>query len=205
MRITKFEQSGFIFETEKGFKLAVDIGSYTPVEKLEGIKVDAMIVSHLHRDHLSPDQIKKLSPEKLYISDECREVIGEEAISSEMVIVKTDSKINIGEIQVEIFTVDHGPNVPQPKENFGFLFTIDNKKIYFPGDIFYASGMDVKNLEVDYAILPIGTFYTFGPEEAVAFAKTFKKIGKLIGMHDRQTPGLKEQFIELAKKDFDVE
>jgi L-ascorbate metabolism protein UlaG (beta-lactamase superfamily) len=200
MKITKYEQSGFIFETEKGFRLAVDVGSMTPVEKLEGVKVDAMIVSHLHRDHLSPDQIKKLSPTKLYISDECREVIGEEGISSEIVIVKTDSKVKIGEIEVEIFTVDHGPNVPQPKENFGFLFTIDGQKIYCPGDIFYPSGIDVTKLEVDYAMFPIGTFYTFGPKEAFDFAKTFKKIGNVISMHDRNTPGLKEEFLTLAKE-----
>jgi L-ascorbate metabolism protein UlaG (beta-lactamase superfamily) len=206
MKITKFEQSGFIFETEKGFRLAVDVGSYTPIEKLEGIKADAMIISHLHRDHLSPEQIRKLSPEKLYISNECEEALGEEALSSEIVTIKTNSSVQIGDIKVEIFTVDHGPNVRAfVKENFGFLFTIDNQKIYFPGDIFYPSGMDVTNLEVDYAILPIGTFYTFGPEEAFAFAKTFKKIGKLISMHDRQTPGLKEKFIELSKKDFVVE
>jgi len=137
MKIEKFEQSGFIIESEKGFRLGLDIGSYTPVEKLDGIKVDAMIVSHLHRDHLSPDQIKKLSPEKLYISYECQEALGEDAISSEIVTIKTDSQVQIGDIKVEIFSVDHGPNVPQPKENFGFLFTVDDQKIYFPGDIFY--------------------------------------------------------------------
>jgi L-ascorbate metabolism protein UlaG (beta-lactamase superfamily) len=205
MKIEKFEQSGFIIESEKGFRLGLDIGSYTPVEKLDGIKVDAMIVSHLHRDHLSPDQIKKLSPEKLYISYECQEALGEDAISSEIVTIKTDSQVQIGDIKVEIFSVDHGPNVPQPKENFGFLFTVDDQKIYFPGDIFYPSGMDVTKLEVDYAMLPIGTFYTFGPEEAFAFAKTFKKIGKLVSMHDRNNPELKERFLELAKDSFDVE
>jgi len=31
MLLTKYEQSGFILETGKGFKLAFDIGTYTPV------------------------------------------------------------------------------------------------------------------------------------------------------------------------------
>jgi L-ascorbate metabolism protein UlaG (beta-lactamase superfamily) len=206
VRIIKFEQSGVIFETKKGFRLAVDIGSYTPVEKLEGVKVDAMIVSHLHRDHLSPEQIKKLAPTKLFISRECKDALGEEKIPSEIVIVKSNSDIKIGDIEVKIFDVDHGPNVSSPlKENFGFLFTIDDQKIYFPGDIFYASGMAVINLEVDYAFLPIGGFYTFEPEEAFAFAKTFKKIGKIISMHDRKIPGLREQFLELTKGNFTAE
>ncbi|MFA5932188.1 MAG: MBL fold metallo-hydrolase [Candidatus Paceibacterota bacterium] len=206
MKLTKFEQSGFIFETEKGFRLAVDIGNKTPVGELDNIKVDAMIVSHIHGDHFSLDQIKKLSPKKLYISNECKETINEDILPVEIVVIKADSQINIEDIIVDIFNSDHGPNVSTPlKENLGFLFTIDNQKIYFPGDMFYTSGIDVTNLEVDYALLPIGTFYTFGPQEAFDFAKTFKKIGKIISMHDRKTPGLREQFLDLAKGNFIAE
>lgn len=200
----RFEQSGFIFESDSGFRLAVDIGSMTPVDKLEGVKADAMIVSHIHGDHFSLDQIKKLSPPKLYINNECMETLGEEKLSSEIIKTETNTKIKIGDMVVDIFSADHGPNVSL-KENFGFLITIDNQKIYFAGDMFYGSGMDVAELEVDYALLPIGTHYTFGPQEAFAFAKTFKKIGKLISMHDRKTPGLKEQFLKLAEGNFVAE
>jgi L-ascorbate metabolism protein UlaG (beta-lactamase superfamily) len=206
MKMERFEQSGFVFETESGFRLAVDIGSYTPVEKLEGVKADAMIVSHIHLDHFSLEQIKKISPKKLYINSECIEALGEEKISSEIITAKSNTNIKIGDIEVKIFDVDHGPNVRSPlKENFGFLFTIDGKTIYFSGDIFYPSGIDVTKLEVDYAFLPIGTFYTFGPQEAFDFAKSFKKIGKIITMHDRKIPGLIEQFLELAKANFMAE
>ena len=42
MNLTKYEQSGFILETKKGFRLAFDIGNKTPIEKLDGVKsVDA--------------------------------------------------------------------------------------------------------------------------------------------------------------------
>jgi L-ascorbate metabolism protein UlaG (beta-lactamase superfamily) len=165
-----------------------------------------MIISHLHRDHFSPEQIKKLAPTKLFISQECKDALGEEKIPSEIVIVKSNSDIKIGDIAVKIFEVEHGPNVSTPvKENFGFLFTIDGRKIYFPGDIFYPSGIDAANLEVDYALLPIGGFYTFGLEEAFAFAKKFKKIRKVISMHDRKISGLREKFLELAKGNFTAE
>jgi len=63
MKLTKFEQSGFILETEKGFRLAFDIGNKTPIEKLNGVTVDAMLVSHIHGDHFSLEQIKKLTPQ----------------------------------------------------------------------------------------------------------------------------------------------
>lgn len=206
MKITKFEQSGVIFEADKGLRLAIDIGVYTPVEKLEGVTVDAMIVTHIHPDHFSLEQIKKLSPKKLYVGSECKEALSKEAFSFEVVEIKGDSRINIGDIFVNIFSVDHGPNVSAPvRENFGFLITIDNQKIYFAGEMFYESGIDVTNLEVDYAFFPIGEFYTFGPNEAFAFAKKFKKIGKIISIHDRKNLEIKNQFLELIKGHFNTE
>jgi L-ascorbate metabolism protein UlaG (beta-lactamase superfamily) len=78
------------------------------------------------------------------------------------------------------------------------LFEIDGKKVYFGGDIFYPSGMDVTNLEVDSALIPVGTFYTFGPQEALGFAKQFRRIGKVIPMHYQKNPETREEFIKLA-------
>ncbi|MSR71704.1 MAG: MBL fold metallo-hydrolase [Candidatus Taylorbacteria bacterium] len=199
MKLTKFEQSGFILETDKGYKLAIDIGSYTPVEKLNGISPDTMVISHIHGDHFSVEQIKKLSPKKLYINRECIEALGEETLSSEITETKIGDSIDIEGVKVQFFDVDHGPNVKvRPKENFGFLIEADGKKIYFAGDMFYPSGMDVSNLEVDIALIPVGTFYTFGPKEALTFVKQFKRIGKVTPMHYEKTPETREEFIKLA-------
>jgi L-ascorbate metabolism protein UlaG (beta-lactamase superfamily) len=199
MKLTKFEQSGFILETSNGFRLAFDIGNKTPVEKLQGITVDGMLVSHTHGDHFSLDQIKALLPKKLYLNQECIEIVGEEALPFEISKVKVGDEYMIDKIKVQFFNVDHGPNVSAPvQENFGFLITVDDKTIYFAGDMFYESGIDVSNLEVDIALLPVGTFYTFGPREAFEFGKKFKKIGKVIPMHYEKVPETREQFINLA-------
>jgi L-ascorbate metabolism protein UlaG (beta-lactamase superfamily) len=206
MKLTKFEQSGFILETEGGFRLAFDIGNKTPLEKLEGITADAMLISHIHGDHFSLDQIKKINPKKLYLNHECIETLGEESLTSEIVQVKVGDLITIGNITVQFFNVDHGPNVSAPlQENFGFLITADNQKIYFAGDMFYESGIDVSNLEVHYALLPVGTHYTFGPREAFEFANKFKKIGKIISMHYANKPETQGEFLELAKGAFEAE
>lgn len=206
MKLTKFEQSGFILETEKGFKLAFDIGNKTPVEKLVDIKVDAMLVSHIHGDHFSLEQIKMLEPKDLYLNQECIDALGEEIIDSKITQVRVWDTINIGGGEVKFFNVDHGLNVSSPlAENFGFLIKVDGVTVYFAGDMFYPSGLDVSNLEVDYALIPVGTFYTFGPEEAFTFVSKFKKIGKVISMHYEKTPETREQFIDLAKGSFIVE
>jgi L-ascorbate metabolism protein UlaG (beta-lactamase superfamily) len=209
MRLTKFEQSGFILETGNGFHLAFDIGNKTPIEKLDGVQCDAMLVSHIHGDHFSLDQIKKLAPKKLYLNQECIDVLGEENLPSEIVRVQVGENIAIDDITVEFFNVDHGPNISTPlAENFGFLITIDNQRIYFAGDMFYESGIDVSDLEVDYALLPVGGFYTFGPTEAFNFAKKIKKIGKIISMHYEKNnyidPIRHDEFLQLAKDNFDA-
>ncbi len=199
MKLTKFEQSGFILETDSGYRLAIDIGSYTPVEKLDGIFPDAILVSHIHGDHFSVEQIKKLASKKLYLNRECIEVLDEEVLASEIIEVKVGDLIDIEGIKVQFFNVDHGTNIKViPKENFGFLIEADGKKIYFAGDMFYPSGIDVTALEVDFALIPIGTFYTFGPDEALAFIKQFKKIGQVIPMHYEKTPETLDEFLKLT-------
>lgn len=195
MKITKFEQSGFIIESSDGYRLALDIGAFTPIEKLDGISVDVMIVSHLHGDHFSLEHIKKLAPKKLYLSQECVNMLDEETSPSEIIKIASGEMIDISVIKVSIFDVDHGPNTKvRPKENFGFLFEVDGEKIYFAGDMFYPSGIDVSSLEVDQALIPIGGFYTFGPQEAVDFIKKFKKVGKIVPMHYEKTPETLEEF-----------
>ena len=199
MKITKFEQSGFIIETNGGYRLAVDIGSYTPTDKLNDQMIDAMLVSHIHGDHFSLEQIKKLKPKKLYLNRECIEVLGEESLESEIIQIAAGDSIDIYGLKVLIFNVDHGPNTKiKPQENFGFLIEADGEKLYFAGDMFYPSGLDIRPLVVDYALIPVGTFYTFGPAEALDFAKQFKKIGQIIPMHYEKIEETKDEFIKLA-------
>lgn len=216
MKLEKYEQSGFILETKNGFKLAFDIAKMTPIEKLKNITVDAMIVSHIHGDHFSPEHIATLKPKTVLLPRECLNVVkpnslkmpsGASAayaithpeISAHFIVMEPSFIFDNGEVQVGFFHVDHGPNTSGPVENFGFLIHADGETVYFAGDMFYPSGIDVSNLSVDYALIPVGTHYTFGPNEAHVFAKTFKKIGKIIPMHFEKKPETESQFYELIK------
>lgn len=199
MKINQLEQSGLIIEADNGYKLAIDVGSYTPIEKLVSTSVDAMIASHIHGDHFSPSHIKKLSPKKVYLNQECIDAFGQEKLPFGIIKVKIGDSIETSGMRVTFFDVDHGPNVKlRPKENFGLLIEADGKKVYFAGDMFYPSGIDVKSLEVDIAFIPVGTFYTFGPHEALEFAKQFKRIRKVTPMHYVKEPKTREEFIKLA-------
>lgn len=210
MKIIKFEQSGFIIEADSGYKLALDIGNKTSVEKFIGLSVDAMIVSHVHGDHFSLEQIKTLNPKKLYLNYECIESLGEESLAGEIIKTKVDDELVIGDFKVVFFDVDHGPNVSAPlAENFGLLITVDEQKIFFCGDMYAPSGVSVEDLEVDYLLLPVGGHYTFGPQEAFDYAKQFKKVGTVVPMHYERNnfidPIRKDEFVELAKNLFNIE
>jgi len=115
MNLTKFEQSGFILETKKGFRLAFDIGNKTPIDKLDTVKpVDAFLVSHIHGDHFYLENIKKLSPKNLYLSHECLEVIGEENLSAKITEVKNNDSFLIDEIG----SIKEAENYLKTKYNF---------------------------------------------------------------------------------------
>lgn len=204
MDITRFEQSGLIITNALGKTLAVDIASYTPLEKLEGVSVDSMIVSHIHGDHFSIEHITKLAPKKLYLGSECIEVLQGESLVSKIIEVKAGESIDIEGTRVTPFEVDHGPNASKrPRENFGFLFENEGDSIYFAGDMFYPSGIDVSELEVATVLLPVGGFYTLGSKEALAFAHQFKKVGTVSPMHYENNPSAREEFVALATAEGD--
>ncbi len=206
MQIQKFEQSGFIITNNNGYKLAIDIGNKTNLEALESISVDAMITSHIHGDHFHLENILKLNPKKLYLNTECLEVLGEEVLNAEIIKIKTGDTLDIDSFKISVFTVDHGPNVSVPVENLGFEIVVDDQKVYFCGDMYNANNLDVSNMSVDYLLLPVGGHYTFGPNEALEFAKKFKSIGTIIPMHYEQNnfidPVRCDEFIDLVGDSF---
>jgi L-ascorbate metabolism protein UlaG (beta-lactamase superfamily) len=208
MQIQKFEQSGFIITGDNGYKLAIDIGNKTEVEKLEGFNVDAMIVSHIHGDHFHLENIFELNPKKLYLNTECVDAVGESDLTSEVIKIKTGDVLEFDNFKINIFTVDHGPNVSVPVENLGFEIEVDNQKTYFCGDLYNADNLDVSGVQVDYLLLPVGGHYTFGPTEALEFAKQFKKVGTVIPMHYEKNNFIEsvrcDEFIEIAKGIFNV-
>ncbi len=209
MQIQKFEQSGFIITGDNGYKLAIDIGNKTNLEALENINVDAMIVSHIHGDHFHLENILKLNPTKLYLNTECLEVLGEEALNAEIIKIKTGDVLDVDSFKIVVFTVDHGPNVSVPVENLGFEIVVDDQKIYFCGDLYNASNLNVLDMQIDYLLLPVGGYYTFSPVEALNFAVQFKSVGTIIPMHYEKNnfidPATCDEFVEIAKDLFVVE
>lgn len=206
MNITKLEQSWFILQNKSWYKLWIDIGNKTSVESLDNIYIDEMIISHLHWDHLYLPNILKLKPKTIYISQECLDVIGADSLwDIHIHIIKSGDTIDINGGSIKAFDVDHGPNVSTPlRENFWFLINMDGEDIYFCGDMFHDDNINVSETNVDYLLLPVWWFYTFGPKEALEFANKFAGIGKIIPMHYDKNPEQRDMFAELVWDGFNI-
>lgn len=186
MTITQLQQSGTIITSESGQTLGIDIGALTPVEQLADITIDHVLISHIHADHCSAPQVAALAPQMVYTGSECAAALAAapETATQAVTELTADTPVTIGDFTITPFMVDHGPNTPQvPIENFGFLIEVDEDVVYFAGDMFSPSGMDVTNLSVTAALLPVGGHFTFDAEAALAFAQTFASIGTIYPMH----------------------
>jgi L-ascorbate metabolism protein UlaG (beta-lactamase superfamily) len=207
MHIQQFEQSGCIITSANGQALAIDIGALTPVEKLAELSVGAVLVSHIHADHCSAEQIQALNPTTIYTGAECAAALAETGLP--ITEITADTEVQIGDFTVLPFEVDHGPNAPRvPTQNFGFLLKVDEQAIYFAGDMFIPSGIPVNGLSVDAALLPVGGHFTFDAKAAFAFAQQFASIGIIYPMHYEavgpiDTAG-KEKFAVLAAGTFTI-
>lgn len=138
-------------------------------------KADIIFVTHAHHDHLSPQDINLL-------------------LKQETVVVATPDSLktlNITQVKLPVvpnksyeikgFKFDTVPayNIKpnrlsfHPKSNnwVGYIFSLNNKKIYHAGDTDFIPEMrGLKNLNLDIAILPMGGTYTMGVEETIEAA-----------------------------------
>ncbi len=162
VEITYLKHAGFKIKGSK--VLYID-----PYEIPEGLeKADLILVTHDHFDHLDVKSIKRLSksdttlvtPKGCFVEgyDSCALDEGEERVVKD-VRIKTVPAYNV--------------NKPFHKKGVvGYIFEIDGVRIYHAGDTDRIPEM--KNIEVDVALLPIGGTYTMNLNEAVEAAWDIK-------------------------------
>lgn len=138
---------------------------------------DLIFITHDHYDHFEVDSIKKLLKEETLIIIPNR--ILKKAIES-----KIDRKLIIGVNPGEDYCFN-GTNVKtvasynirkefHPKSNYwvGYIIEQDNEKIYIAGDS--DATEEMKKVECDIAMLPIGGKYTMNVKEAAEVANIIK-------------------------------
>lgn len=149
MRIYKFLHSCLVFE-DNGFKLLFDPGKFTFAEGLvkpdDFAGVNAVIISHIHSDHLDTDNLKtiiNLSNAKIYANSEVGEVLQKEGLTFNLM---EQGKHQVGPFTIDAFDVQHEPllNAPIPKMT-GYII---NGKILHPIDSMEAKLTEIPGIEL---------------------------------------------------------
>lgn len=162
-------------------------------------KVDLILVSHGHSDHVREDILQKIASNDTVIvaPKSC-----ENLINHSKILVEAGDILNILDIKIMVVHAYNTPEGSSTKkthlkgDGVGYVFSIGGKWLYLPGDTDLIPEM--KNLgSIDIAFMPIGGTYVMDIEEAVRATEVIKpKI--VIPMHQF------EKDLELFKKEVNL-
>jgi len=162
VEVTWLKHAGFRI---KGSRV-VYIDPYDIPEELE--KADVILVTHDHFDHMDVKSIRKLSKDDTVVVHPSGCVIE----GFESCEVKPGKETEVKGIKVKAVPA-YNIDKPFHKENcVGYIVEIDGVKIYHAGDTDRIPEM--KDIEVDIALLPVGGTYTMNLQEAIEAAKDIK-------------------------------
>ena len=180
VRIQSLGHSGFLFEGD-GKKIYIDpyrIGNEPAFED----KADILLITHEHHDHCSPADIRKVrrSDTTTLIPESCSlEFKGDARRIAEGDILADGLEIKGTRIEVVPAYNLNKPFHPRGP-GVGYIVELGGLRIYHAGDTDFIPEMKI--IEADVALLPIGGTYTMDEEEA-ARAVTAMSPRFVIPMH----------------------
>ncbi len=146
MQLTKFGHSCVLIQDDQT-KILFDPGMWTD-ELPENIKVDAVVITHVHQDHLGLGRYLEIfkSAPRIITNSEVKEELDKHDINCE--VAEEGTQIQVNTITLDPFGTTHAILHPEllPKfQNIGYLI---NNKIFHPGDSFTVPSLPVETLLV---------------------------------------------------------
>ncbi|QQS23145.1 MBL fold metallo-hydrolase [bacterium] len=142
MQVTKFSHSCILIDDGQT-KLLFDPGLYGGVP--QDLTVDAIVITHVHQDHVDIDVLKPLlaNNPRIITNFEVKAELDKHDIACE--IVEEGSTVSVGSYTLEAFGNEHAVMHPElPKfQNTGYLI---NDSIFHPGDALLVPSKPVKTL-----------------------------------------------------------
>ncbi|MDT3401129.1 MULTISPECIES: MBL fold metallo-hydrolase [Mucilaginibacter] len=181
MKISKYIHSCLLLEKD-GFQLLFDPGKFTFAEDLvkveQFIKVNAVIITHSHPDHLHVEQLKaivKLSGAKIYTNKEVAKELKESGLSYNLVEA---GLFDIGPFALQAINVKHENILDSPLPDMQ-AYLIDGR-VLNPADSF--GTYDDEFQQPELLILPVMAPFT--TEIAVAEFADHIKPKAVLPVHD---------------------
>lgn len=158
--------------------------------KAEDLNPTHILVSHAHGDHLGDAvEMAKRTRAKVYTTNELGGKLREEDVETVSGHIGGKVKTEFGSIKY--FQAFHGSGLPGGFA-CGFIIEIGGKRIYHAGDTGLMLDMNLlRDENIDLALLPIGDFYTMGPEDALKAVKMIEP-RHVIPMHYNTFPPIKQ-------------
>jgi L-ascorbate metabolism protein UlaG (beta-lactamase superfamily) len=164
MRITKFGHACVRIE-DGDTSLVIDPGAFTDPGATEG--ATAVLVTHMHADHLDPAQLRACDA-PIWTIAEVADEIREKApdLLERVTVVEPGAEFNAG-FDVSVVGELHAVIHPEMRRfhNAGFLLIVGGKRIYHPGD-----ALTLPGVEVDLGLVPASAPW-LKSSEAVDFAR----------------------------------
>ncbi len=173
MELKWLGHAAWIIES-KGIKVLLDPfingNPSCPVEVNSLTDIDFILVTHDHIDHLGDTiKISNATDAKVVSMVETIDKMQKNGLKKENAIGmnKGSGLIDIGKIKVTLVDAIHSGN------EAGIVLEVDGKTIYHAGDTSFFSDMKLikKFFSPNIAMLPIGGYFTMGPEQAIEAAK----------------------------------
>jgi len=155
-----------------------------PYRLTEQDSADIILITHSHRDHLSPVDIAKILRKEtiLIVPLSCKKEVSGIAAGQKIYCQAGEEK-QIGAIRIQAVPAYNRQERFHPRQNewLGFVLTAGGVRIYHAGDTDRIPEM--KNITCDVACLPLGQTYTMRSVEDAAAAALDTKAKIAIPMH----------------------
>jgi len=151
-----------------GFRIDASKTVYIdPYQISDGPEADLILITHDHFDHCSPDDVAKVQHSGSVIVTEKDSAA---KLSGDVRVVKVGETRSIDNVQIEAVAAYNTNKDFHPKSKgwLGFIVEIDGVKVYHAGDTDFIPEM--KDFDVDIALLPVSGTYVMTADEAVEAA-----------------------------------
>lgn len=155
-----------------GFRIDGSKTIYFDPFKIASTKeADIILVSHEHFDHCSPDDIARIQKDHTIVITEKDSAA---KLSGDVRVVTPGEVVTVGEVKVATVPAYNIGKQFHPREKgwLGFIVEMDGVRVYHAGDTDFIPEM--KDIQVDVALLPVSGTYVMTADEAVQAARAIR-------------------------------